>query len=83
MQQKKIDAFKPIISAQYFLYFGIMGIFLPYFNLYCYNIGFSGFQIGVLSALRSASMVVFPVLWSILADRFQTRKSIYILCNCM
>jgi len=60
-----------------------MGIFLPYFNLYCYNIGFSGFQIGVLSALRSASMVVFPVLWSILADRFQTRKSIYILCNCM
>ena len=60
-----------------------MGIFLPYFNLYCYHIGFNGFQIGVLSALRSALMVLFPILWSVLADRFETRRSIYILCNCI
>jgi len=69
------------IGTQYFLYFGVMGVFLPYFNLYCYHLGFSGFQIGTLSAIRSITMVVFSILWSILADRFRTRRPIYIACN--
>ncbi len=72
---------KIVVSSQYFIYFGVMGIFLPYFNLYCYHIGFTGFQIGVLSALRSVTLVVFPLLWGLMADRFQTRRPIYILCN--
>ena len=72
---------KFIISSQYFIYFGVLGIFLPYFNLYCYHLGFSGFQIGVLSALRSLAMVLFPLFWGLLADRFSIRKPIYILCN--
>ena len=67
------------ISSQYFIYFGVLGIFLPYFNLYCYHLGFSGFQIGILSALRSLAMVLFPLIWGSLADRFQIRKPIYIL----
>ncbi len=65
----------------YFLYFGVLGIFLPYFNLYCYHLGFSGFQIGVLSALRSAVMVLFSLIWGAMADRFQIRKPIYVLCS--
>jgi len=72
---------KIIISAQYFLYFGVMGIFLPYFNLYCYHIGFSGFQIGTLSALRSVTLVLFSMILGALADHFHIRKTIYILCN--
>ncbi len=72
--------FKFIISSQYFIYFGVLGIFLPYFNLYCYHLGFSGLQIGILSALRSMAMVLFPLIWGSLADRFQLRKPIYILC---
>jgi len=73
--------FKFIISSQYFIYFGVLGIFLPYFNLYCYHLGFSGLQIGILSALRSLAMVLFPLFWGSLADRFQIRKPIYILCT--
>ena len=73
--------FKFIISSQYFIYFGVLGIFLPYFNLYCYHLGFSGLQIGILSALRSLAMVLFPLIWGSLADRFQIRKPIYILCT--
>lgn len=69
------------VACQYFLYFGVMGIYLPYFNLYCYHLGFSGFDIGVLSALRSAAMVVFPMAWGALADRTRGRRPIYILCN--
>ncbi len=70
-----------ILGAQYFLYFGVMGIYLPYFNLYCYQIGFSGWQIGALSAARSVVLIVFSILWSILADRYQARRPIYIACN--
>lgn len=72
---------KAAVAAQYFLYFGVMGLYLPYFNLYCYHLGFSGLQIGILSALRSLTMVIFPMLWGALADRTRSRRSIYILCN--
>ncbi|MDP2863977.1 MAG: MFS transporter [Desulfobacterales bacterium] len=72
---------KAILASQYFLYFGVMGIFLPYFNLYCYKLGFTGFQIGVLSASRSVVMVLSPLLLGALADRFHARKPIYLLCH--
>ncbi len=72
---------KLMIRAQYFLYFGVMGIYLPYFNLYLYHIKLTGFQIGVLSALRSVLLVLFPVLWGMLADRLQARRAIYVFCN--
>lgn len=66
------------LGAQYFLYFGVMGMVLPYFNLYCFHIGFSGFQIGVISAVRSAVLVLFAIIWSLLADRFQIRRHIFL-----
>lgn len=70
-----------ILAAQYFLYFGVMGMFLPFFNLYCYQLGFSGWQIGALSATRSVTMILFSIFWSLLADRFHARRWIYIACN--
>jgi len=72
---------KAAVASQYFLYFGVMGMYLPYFNLYCYHLGLSGFHIGALSALRSVAMVIFPMAWGTLADRTQGRRAIYILCN--
>ncbi len=81
MSRNHYGSLKSVISSQYFLYFGVLGIFLPYFNLYCYHIGFSGFQIGALSALRSVTLVLFALVWGVLADRFQIRRPIYILCN--
>jgi len=70
-----------ILRSQYFIYFGILGLYLPYFNLYCYHLGFSGTEIGLLSGMRSATLVIFPFVWGALADRFRRRKTIYLLCN--
>ena len=78
---KSIKPVKFVLGSQYFLYFGVMGIFLPYFNLYCYHLDFSGFQIGALSAIRSFALVLCPPIWGFMADRFQTRRPIYIFCN--
>ncbi len=72
---------KNAIRVQYFLYFGAMGVFLPYFNLYCLNIGFTGFQIGSLSAVRAAVLILFSIFWGTLADRKNLRRPIYILCS--
>lgn len=58
----------------------MMGVFLPYFNLYCHHIGFSGSQIGLLAALKSLMMVAAPLLWAMLADRYGIRKPIYLGC---
>ena len=69
------------VGTQYFIYFGVLGVFLPYFNLYCYHLGFSGAQIGAISATRSITMVVFALLWGVMADRFDARRPIYIFCN--
>ena len=70
-----------VLAVQYFLYFGVMGMHLPFFNLYCHEIGFSGWQIGTLSATRSVVLIIFGIGWSIAADRFRSRRTIYILCN--
>jgi len=68
------------LSLQYFIYFSIIGFFLPYFNLYCYHLGFSGYQIGILSSVRSVTLVIFALSWGSLADRRGIRQPIYIVC---
>ena len=73
--------YKLVIGSQYFLYFGVLGIYLPFFNLYCYHLGFSGLNIGILSAVRSVALVVFPIMWGVLADHLDARRPIYILCS--
>jgi len=74
------DPGRRVLSVQYFLHFGIMGIVLPYFNLYCFHIGLTGFEIGVISGLRSASLVLFSLMWGAIADRYAARKPLYIFC---
>ncbi len=81
MPTENRSTYKLVIGSQYFLYFGVLGIFLPFFNLYCYHLGFSGMRIGILSAVRSVSLVVFPLIWGALADRLSARRPFYILCS--
>jgi PPP family 3-phenylpropionic acid transporter len=70
-----------VLSLTYFLFFAILGIFLPYFNLYCYHLNFSSRQIGALSAAMAFMKVVSPIVWSHLADRAWSRKKISVLTS--
>lgn len=74
---------KTLLGCHYFVYFGTLGIFLPYFNLYCRHLGFSGFEIGLISSVKTAVVMVFPILWAMAADKFNARKSIFIFCAVM
>lgn len=69
------------LALQYFLYYGIVGIHLPYLNLYFRSIGFSGSQIGTVASLRTLCIIFFPLIWGMIADRFKIRKTIYVICN--
>jgi PPP family 3-phenylpropionic acid transporter len=76
-----MKSIKWTLAFQYFLYFGALGAYLPYFNLYCYHLDFSGFQIGLLSSVRTLATALFPMFWGTLADRLMIRRPLFIFCN--
>ena len=76
-----MNPLKFILGSHYFVYFGTLGIFLPYFNLFCHHLGFSGMQIGILSTVKTAGVAVFPILWAMAADKLNARKSILVFCS--
>lgn len=57
------------VASFYFLYFGVLGLYLPYFNLYCKDLGFSGFEIGLISSIQPCVRLASPVFWGLVADR--------------
>ncbi|MFH1155790.1 MAG: MFS transporter [Pseudomonadota bacterium] len=69
------------LGFQYFIYFGTLGIALPFFNLYLSHAGFTGLQIGLVSAVKTFGVMVFPVFWALAADRLQARRFLLILCT--
>jgi PPP family 3-phenylpropionic acid transporter len=64
------------ISLFYAASFAVLGVQLPYFNLYLDVIGLGGLEIGVLSALIPLAGVVVPAVGGWLADRLGRRRSI-------
>lgn len=69
------------LSLSYFLFFAALGIFLPYFNLYCYHLNFSAQQIGLLSAATALARMVSPIFWAYWADHVWKRKKISVLTS--
>ncbi len=62
------------LAAFYFIYFAVLGVFVPYWTLYLQDVAqFSSAQIGELMAVFMASKIVAPLVWGWLADHFQQR----------
>ena len=66
------------LSLFYVAFFAAFGAYLPYLNLYLEGIGLTGPQIGVISALLPLSVIVFPAIGGILADRLGRRRGLII-----
>lgn len=65
------------LSGFYFFYFATLGAFLPYWNLYLKDGGFTPAEIGELSALLAGTRIIAPNLWGWIADH--TGKSLRII----
>ncbi|WP_445768114.1 MFS transporter [Rheinheimera sp.] len=72
----------PIISARpalvlaYFTYFGVLGIFVPYFGLFLDGRGLNSADIGLLLAIVTASRIVGPTVWALIAERSGKPQSV-------
>lgn len=58
------------IGAGYFWFYAGVGAFVPFNALYYRSLGFSGLELGVLTALPAIATAVLGPLWGILADTF-------------
>lgn len=59
----------PALVLAYFAYYGVLGIFIPYLGLFLDGRGLSSYDIGLLLALVTATRIVGPSLWSLVAER--------------
>ncbi len=67
------------LSLFYLTWFLFLGVYLPYFNLHLEHLGFTGLQIGVVSALLPLCGVIVPTAGGMLADRLGKRRGLVIL----
>jgi PPP family 3-phenylpropionic acid transporter len=64
------------LRVYYFSAFGAMGVLLPYLPTWLDALGFHGFRMGLVVALRPVAMIVSPLLFGLLADRLGLRGSL-------
>lgn len=66
--QPQVAGWLPL-TGFYFLYFGALGITLPFLPAYLASLSLSATQVGLLLALQPLMSLVMPPVWGHLADR--------------
>jgi len=61
------------LSGFYFCYFGVIGLYMPYWPLYLDSLGLTAGGIGLYFGITSAMRIIAPNLWGWLADRCNRR----------
>src|SRR5690349_24975547 len=68
------------LTLFWFVYFGSLGIFFPYFSLYLReNAGLTGTEVGVILAISPLVGMVAQPFWGQLADRTGKRGRLLVL----
>ena len=57
------------LSSSYFFYFAILGLVSPYLSVFLDGKGFNSLELGEIFAMLTATKIVAPSLWVILADK--------------
>lgn len=65
------------LSSSYFFYFAILGLISPYLSVFLDGKGFSSLELGEIFAMLTATKIVAPSLWAILADK--TGQQLFII----
>jgi PPP family 3-phenylpropionic acid transporter len=65
------------LSSTYFFYFALLGLISPYLAIFLDGLGFSSRQVGEILAIITATKIVAPSLWAVLADK--TAKPLLII----
>jgi len=65
------------LSSSYFFYFAILGLISPYLSVFLDGKGFNSLELGEIFAILTATKIIAPSLWAILADK--TGKQLQII----
>jgi PPP family 3-phenylpropionic acid transporter len=57
------------LSSSYFFYFAILGLISPYLSVFLDGKGFTSLELGEIFAILTATKIIAPSLWAILADK--------------
>jgi PPP family 3-phenylpropionic acid transporter len=57
------------LSLSYFWYFSVLGLITPYLSVFLDSKGFSSLLIGEILAIVTATRIVGPTLWAVVADK--------------
>jgi PPP family 3-phenylpropionic acid transporter len=57
------------LSFSYFWYFSVLGLITPYLSVFLDSKGFSSLVIGEILAIVTATRIVGPTLWAVVADK--------------
>ncbi|MCL6431406.1 MAG: MFS transporter [Anaerolineae bacterium] len=57
-----------VLRLLYFLFYGSMACWVPFFGVYLQQVGLSGGQIGLIASLRQAAVLVSQPIWGAVAD---------------
>lgn len=57
------------LSSSYFFYFAILGLISPYLSVFLDGKGFTSLELGEIFAILTATKVIAPSIWAILADK--------------
>ena len=75
----KINKDLLIYKSFYFFYFGALGSINPYLPVYLRQIGLSAFAVGLLVGVRPIIQLASAPFWTVVADKFKKRKSIFVM----
>lgn len=64
------------MSLGYWCYFGGVGFFFPYISLHYHNLGLSGQQIGLISAVGPLATALLAPFWGMIADLYNAHRLI-------
>jgi PPP family 3-phenylpropionic acid transporter len=64
------------LSFSYFAYFGILGLIVPYLSVFLDGRNYSSMEIGEILAIFTATKIIGPTLWAMLADKSGKQLSI-------
>ncbi len=63
-----------LIGTLFFLFYASLSIWLPFYNLYLIEKGFSGTQVGIIAGTYQVMLFFVVPVWGLLADRQGNRR---------
>jgi len=64
------------LSGSYFWYFAILGLIVPFLSVFLDHRGFNSIEIGEILAIFTATKIIGPAMWAIIADKRGEQLSI-------